>query len=171
MRFPCAALASITLVAGCAERLPWPLAADDVARINEAAHEENGYLRVEYVDPLEHKRDTPATKPIAIDSVTVDSIGFRTRAGETRVVPIERVEGVTVKDRNRGGFAGGLVGLGAAGLELAGLWFLSDGRGDCLSCSGVAQAVLIVAGINVFLGVVIGYAISGRRTLVFDRAR
>ncbi len=166
MRFACAAVAATTLLAGCAhEHGPWPPPPADVARINDAAREEIGYLRVEYIDPYAHKSETPEMKPIRIEAVDPDTITFRTRAGGTRLVPAELVAGVTVKDRDLGGLVGVGIGLGAAAAELGALWFI-----DPVGCCN-GKTIAVAAGINAFIGLVIGYAVSGRRTFHFDRAR
>jgi len=171
MRLVCVLLVAITSFAGCAhEQLPWPPPPDDVARINEAAHAENKYLRVEYVDPLMHRRVTPEMTPVRIEAVDPDQISFRTRAGGIHAVPIELVKGVTVRVRARGALVGGTIGLGAAALMLTGSWLMNRSRGDCDWGCGVKFGATIIA-IDVGAGLLFGYLVSGRRTFHFERAR
>jgi hypothetical protein len=168
MRFTGVAVAAMTLAGGCAhEHLPWPPPPDDVARINEAAREENNYLRVEYVDPLFHKRETSEMMPVRIEAVDPYQITFRTRAGDLRPVAVDLVKAVAVRDRARGALVGMMIGLGAAALELTGSWLLNRSRGDCDFGCGAKFGASIV-GINAGAGLVLGYVIGGRRTFHFD---
>src|SRR6187401_979469 len=102
-------VASVGVVAGgCAHQLPWPPTAEDVARINKEAHEEDGYMRIEYVDPIASDWDAHNLRAVAIEAIDDDYISFRTRQKDIQLLPSERVRGVTVKDRD----LGGLIGLG-----------------------------------------------------------
>jgi len=160
-----------TLAAGgCAHRLPWPPPAADIAEINQAAKDENGYLRVEYVMPLPPGHPYRAARPNGIESIDDRYINFSTPAGETLPVASERVRGVTVKDRNLGGLIGALIGVGVAGAIVGGDWLLAQAwHGDCvLGCE--AKSIAYTAALPAFVGMVVGYAVSGRRTYDFARA-
>ena len=162
-------LASVGVVAGgCAHQLPWPPTPDDVARINHEAHEEDGYLRIEYVDPIASDWDAHNLRAVAIESIDDDYISFRTREKEIQLVPSERVSGVTVKDRDRGGLIG--LGLGAAvgAASMVGVLLLF---GLDLGSHDSAKAVAMSAGMIAFVGLVVGYAVSGRKTYEFTRRR
>jgi hypothetical protein len=169
-------LVCVSLVAGgCAHQLPWPPTPADVARINQEAHAEDGYLRIEYVDPIASHWDAHNLRAVAIESIDDDYIGFRTREGETSLLPSDRVLGVTVKDRDLGGLIGvGLGTLAGAGL-IAGEWlFLAaidvDGFDRCfLYCN--ASAVAFGLAVPAFIGLVTGYAVSGRKTYEFKGRR
>ena len=162
----------VGLVAGgCAHPLPWPPLAADVARINKEAHAEDGYLRIEYVDPIASRWDAHNLRAVAIESIDDDYIGFRTREGEISLLPSERVSGVTVKDRDLGGLIGaGLGTLAGAGL-IAGGWLLAGVGGGfdrcILYCDG--KAIVMGLAIPAFVGMVAGYAVSGRKTYEIHR--
>jgi hypothetical protein len=166
-------LICVGLVAGgCAHQLPWPPTPADVARINKEAHAEDGYLRIEYVDPIASRWDAHNLRAVAIESIDDDYIGFRTREGETSLLPSERVRGVTVKDRDRGGLIGaGLGALAGAGL-IAGDWLLG-GIGDFDGCFLYCNATAVAMGLAIpaFIGMVAGYAVSGRKTYEFTGRR
>jgi hypothetical protein len=167
-------LICVGLVAGgCAHQLPWPPAPADVAQINKEAHAEDGYLRIEYVDPIASNWDAHNLRAVAIESIDDDYIAFRTREGEISLLPSERVRGVTVKDRDRGGLIGAGLGALAGAGGMAGVWLLfgdTEGVDLCrLYCDakGIAASLAIPA----FVGLVVGYAVSGRKTYEFTRRR
>jgi hypothetical protein len=114
MRFARALVATLAVVStaagGCAhEHLPWPPPQSEIDRINQASRKERDWLRVEYVEPTAAK----VVRPIRIESIDDDDITFRTKAGESERVPSLLVQGVTVKDRYRGGLLGAAAGVGA----------------------------------------------------------
>ena len=77
--------------------------------------------------PAGEGQDAHDLRAVAIESIDDDYIGFRTREGEKSLLPSERVRGVTVKDRDRGGLIGAGRGtLAGAGL-IAGDWLLAGG--------------------------------------------
>ena len=162
-------LASISLLSsGCAEHLPLPPTPADIARINEAARDENGYLRIEYVEPIPPER-ARIVRPSAIESFDDGYVSFRTAAGDVSVVRLNRIRGVTVKDRTRGGLIGAGLGLALAAASLAGFWLLTD-RGEggsfCSQPCHVENIVLPFAILGAF-GAMMGFWISGRRTFLF----
>jgi hypothetical protein len=164
-------LASVGVVAGgCAHQLPWPPTPDDVARINQEAHEEDGYLRIEYVDPIASDWDAHNLKAVAIESIDDDDISFRTREKKIELLPSERVRGVTVKDRDRGGLIGAGLGAAAGAGVVAGIWLVWSGLNDSPSYVD-PKAVAIAVAIPAFVGLVVGYAVSGRKTYEFTRRR
>jgi hypothetical protein len=171
-RVMAAALAATLTAGGCAHRLPWPPPAADIAEINQAAKDENGYLRVEYVVPIPPKHPYRTAKPNGIESIDDRYINFSTPAGETLPVASERVRGVTVKDRNLGGLIGGSLGAGAGAAAMGAFMLTVGGLGYPSGCSLEcgAKAFGASAAIGAFVGMVIGYAVSGRRTYRFDRA-
>lgn len=171
-RFTAATLAASLTAGGCAHRLPWPPPAADIAEINQAAKDESGYLRVEYVVPIPPEHPYRIAKPNGIESIDDRYINFSTPAGETLPVASERVRGVTVKDRNLGGLVGGSLGAGAGAAGMGVIMLIGAGLGYPIDCSLEcgAKAFGVSAAITAFVGMVIGYAVSGRRTYRFDRA-
>ena len=173
MRFdavPVVVLVSISLLSsGCAEHLPVPPTPADIARINEEAREENGYLRIEYVEPIPPER-ARIVRPNAIESFDDGYVSFRTAAGDLGVIRLDRIRGVTVKDRGRGALIGGGIGVAAEALGLFAFWLLTDrgeGAGLCSRC----QVDRIVVPFAIFgaIGATIGVWISGRRTYLFGQ--
>lgn len=176
MRFdsvPVLVLGAISLLStGCAEHLPLPPTPADIARINEAAREENGYLRIEYVEPIPPERARIA-RPSAIESFDDGYVSFRTAAGDLGVVRLDRIRGVTVKDRGRGALIGAGIGVAAVAAAFAGFWLLTDrgdGPGICSRPCPVAGVVLPFAIAGAY-GATIGVWISGRRTYLFGPDR
>ena len=179
---PVASAAFALLLGGCEhERLPPPLTAGDVARINQMAHE-NRWFRVEYVEPIATKEDAHVARPTGIASVDAAVIAFHTRAGDVETVPLDLVKGVTVKERASGVAAGAGIGLGAGVLVVGSVAVLASGvhpggfpdSGDpnpppCDSC--VAKAVAFFVGVPTVVGCIVGYFTGGRRTFDFGRAR
>ena len=162
-------LVSVGVAAGgCAHQLPWPPTPEDVARINKEAHEEDGYLRIEYVDPIASHWDAHNLRAVAIEAIGDDYISFRTREKEIQLVPSDRVSGVTVKDRDRGGLIGAGLGAAAGAAGMAGGLLLF---GFDLGSHDSAKAVAMSAGMAAFVGLVTGYAVSGRKTYEFPRRR
>jgi hypothetical protein len=167
-------VASAGVVAGgCAHQLPWPPTPDDVARINKEAHDEDGYLRIEYVDPIASHWDAHNLRVVAIEAIDRDYISFRTRDDEIQLLPSERVSGLTVKDRDLGGLIGVGLGVAAGGAIVAADWLVlghMQGLNGCfLYCD--AKAVAWGLAIPAFIGLVTGYAVSGRKTYEFARRR
>jgi hypothetical protein len=166
-------LAAISLLSsGCAEHLPLPPTPADIARINEAAREENGYLRIEYVEPIPPER-ARIVRPSAIESFDDGYVSFRTAAGDLGVVRLDRIRGVTVKDRGRGALIGAGIGLVAVAAGLAGFWLLTDrgyGPGICSQPCPVSGIILPFAIAGAY-GATIGVWISGRRTYLFGPGR
>src|SRR5204863_6146126 len=97
-----------------------------VTRINREAHEEDGYLRIEYVDPIVSHWDAHNLRAVAIESIDDDYISFRTREKQIQLVPSERVSGLTVKDRDRGGLIGAGLGAAAGSGLVAADWLLGS---------------------------------------------
>ncbi|HWJ56651.1 MAG TPA: hypothetical protein VNR90_10525 [Vicinamibacterales bacterium] len=135
------------------------------------------------MDPIASDWDAHNVRAVAIDSIKDDYIGFRTREAEISLVPSARVRGVTVKDRDLGGLIGVGLGVAAGAAILAGFWLLSsagvgapvaggtarpEGSDTCsLGCE--AKSIGIVLAIPAFVGLVVGYAVSGRKTYEFTR--
>lgn len=176
-----AGLASLALLAGgCAhEQLPWPPAASDVRRINEAA-EANQWLRVDYVEPIASLQGVHAGKVIGIESLDENHVAFRTAAGETRLVPSEIVRGVGVKEPARGAAIGAGAGLGVGALMIGSLFVLAvalagpdDPTAPQPSCDGgcIAKTMVPLLVIPTIVGAVAGYFVGARRTFQFQRAR
>jgi hypothetical protein len=171
MRFARALVATLAVVStaagGCAhEHLPWPPPQSEIDRINQASRKERDWLRVEYVEPTAAK----VVRPIRIESIDDDDITFRTKAGESERVPSLLVQGVTVKDRYRGGLLGAAAGVGAMAAALGAAAFVAGtepfGDDPCrCDARGFAAGFALTAAV----GAVIGLVISGRRTFHFDR--
>jgi hypothetical protein len=170
---------------GCGHQLAWPPTAADVARINKEAHDEDGYMRIEYVDPIASDWDAHNVRAVAIDSIKDDYIGFRTREAEISLVPSARVRGITVKDRDVGGLIGAGLGAAAGAAIVAGFWLVSlvgvgpPARGgtepsrtsETCSLGCAATFIGVTVGITTFVGLVVGYAVSGRKTYEFGAHR
>jgi hypothetical protein len=161
-------VASVSLLAaGCGHTLAWPLTPADVNRINEEAARENGWLRVEYVEPIPRAQ---RVEPIAIAAADVRNIEFRTKDGDTRFVQADAIEGVTVKDRALGallwggGFAAVMGALLLYYLDMGGAF--DEDRRACWSCENAAVAGYL-AGSVALAGAVFGYALGVRRTYTF----
>ena len=162
-------VASVGIVTGgCAHQLPWPPTAEDVARINKEAHDDEGYMRIEYVDPIASDWDAHNLRAVAIEAIDDDYISFRTRQKDIQLVPSDRVSGVTVKDRDLGGLIGLGLGAaaGAAGMVAVELLFGLD-----LGSDDSKKSIAMYAGMMAFAGLVVGYAVSGRKTYEFPRRR
>jgi hypothetical protein len=83
------------------------------------------------------------------------------------------VRALSVKDRDRGGLAGGAFGAAATLLLMVGDHVLplalSDSGGCFLYCD--PKVIGTSLAITTFIGVVFGYAVGGRRTVAFGRGR
>lgn len=161
-------VASVSLLAaGCGHTVVWPPSAAEVNRINEEAARENGWLRVEYVEPIPRAR---RVEPIAIAGVGATHIAFRTKTEETRIVPVETIEGVTVKDRVLGA-ALWTSGLATAMSALVLFYWYPDGmfEGGPASCVGCGDPGFfgLMVGSAALGGAILGYAIGIRRTYTF----
>jgi hypothetical protein len=174
MRFVSLAAATVCLIsAGCGhDQLPWPPTPADVERINKAAQEENGYIRIEYVEAIAPPRSARVVRPIRIESVDDHYIEFRTAAGDVQPVSAAIVRGITVKDRDRGGLIGLGLGVVVGAAITAGVWMLesSGGSQECTRCSD-ARGIGVAVAIPAFIGLVVGYAVSGRRTFDLGAGR
>jgi len=172
-----AALAVVSLLGGCAhEPIVWPPAPADMAPIHQAAYDD-AWLRVDFVDPIAARRELgDELKLKGIVWIDDEQIIFRNRAEELLPVPAERIRGLTVKDRDRGGLIGALIGAGAGGAAILATWYLfgvigddSAGRGTCTACD--AKFIAGVVASTALLGMIVGYWISGGRSYDFVRAR
>ena len=161
-------VASVSLLAaGCGHTLVWPPSPAEVARINQDAADENGWLRVEYVEPIPRAQ---RVEPVAIEAVAATHVVFRTKTGEPRLVGIDAFKGVTIKDRVLGvGIWGG--GLTAAMTALV-LAYWHEGHtfdrypGNCFGC-GDPEFFAVMVGGAALVGVILGYALGIRRTYTF----
>lgn len=174
MRFVSLAAATVCLIAaGCGhDPMPWPPTPADVERINKAAKEEDGYIRIEYVEALAPPPTARIVRPIRIESIDDHDIEFRTKAGDVQPVSSAIVRGITVKDRDRGGLIGLGLGAAAGAAIVTGIWMWDTavvGTEECAAC--LAKAFAIGAAIPAFIGLVVGYAVSGRRTFDFGTGR
>lgn len=176
-----AVLAVLSILAGCAhERVVWPPTPAAMAPIYAAAYDEQ-YLRVDFVDPVAARRelgDLGALKLKTIVWVDDEQIIFRSQKdGELLPVPAEKLRGLTVKDRERGGLIGALIGAGASAAAMLGAWYLFVDVGDWnafpAGCTASCEAKFIAGwvGAGTLAGIVIGYMISGKRSYDFVPAR
>ncbi|HEY7370872.1 MAG TPA: hypothetical protein VIF57_01755 [Polyangia bacterium] len=164
-------MSACLLAAGCAhEYLPRPPPPADIARVNEAAAD-NDWFRVEYVEPLPPGTDLPVERPIGIASADDRQISLVTRAGDVKTLPAQLVRGVTVKERAPGALYGGLAGLGWGALAIGGLYLLANLGPEepgvpASPCDAGCKAKVFVPLMVVptIIGAIVGYFVGGRRT-------
>ena len=159
--------------AGCMhEQLAWPPAREDIQSINEDAGARNGWMRVQYVEPLATYQGAHVNAPKAIAAVDPDRITFETRDGDTQQIPIATVRSVTVVERGTGALIGGAIGLagGAAVLAIINLVIVPYDKSDQsrLGCekdcvSGFASLLVTTA----LVGAAAGYLVGAR--LIYER--